>query len=96
MGESDLQLAPQRVDVLAARLQSLESEVGRLTDFLSSQAVAKKKRRRRVTIRLLLIAVALFAGLFAWYSAAFRESRQQAAAVDQLISERRVRELRAP
>ena len=87
MAESTLRLAPQRADVLAARLESLESEVGRLTDFLSSQAEARKKRRRRITIRLLLVTVALFAGLFAWYSAAFRESRQQAAAVDQLVSE---------
>ena len=87
MGESNLRLAPQRADVLATRLESLESEVGRLTDFLSSQVEARKKRRRRITIRLLLGAVALFAGLFAWYSAAFRASRQQAAAVDQLISE---------
>ena len=74
-------------NVLVSRLESLEQELGRLTNFLAEQSQTRQKRRRRITIRVILIAVALFAGLFAWFSAVYRSSRAQAAAVDSLINE---------
>ena len=61
-------------NVLVSRLESLEQELGRLTNFLAEQSQTRQKRRRRITIRVILIAVALFAGLFAWFSAVYRLS----------------------
>ena len=72
---------------LAQRFASLESELSRLTDFLSEQSQQRSKRRRRITIRFLLCTMAICAGAFAWFSSVYHRSQRQASAVDQLIAQ---------
>ena len=72
---------------LAEKLTGLESQVSRLTDFLTEQAEAKQKRRRRITIRSLLAVMVVFAAGFAWLSTQYRHSLLCASAVDQLLAE---------
>ncbi|NND98114.1 MAG: hypothetical protein HKN47_12375 [Pirellulaceae bacterium] len=89
--ESDeLRMQPNRSDVAAlleTRLTKIESEINSLRKFLKEQAKVNRKRRRRLTLRVLLFAVAIFAGLFAWVSAIYQTSLQQAAAVDYLVAQ---------
>ncbi len=72
---------------LAERLESLESQIGRLTDFLTQQDQSHTRRRRKLTLRLMFILIAVFACVFAWFSTVYRQSRQQARAVDHLVVE---------
>lgn len=81
------ELPAPSADGLAERLVSLESQIGRLTDFLTQQAESRVRRRRKLTLRFLLIAMAGFACVFAWFSAVYRQSRQQARAVDHLVAQ---------
>ncbi|QDT08463.1 hypothetical protein [Planctomycetes bacterium K23_9] len=81
------ELPATSADGLAERLASLESQIGRLTDFLTQQAESRIRRRRKLSLRLLLIAMVVFAGVFAWFSAVYRQSRQQSRAVDHLVAQ---------
>ncbi len=76
-----------RAESLSNRLEKLEFQLGRLTDLLTEQTVARRRRRRRITIRFMLIAFAAFAMLFAWFGNVYHRSRRQSAAVDRLVGE---------
>ena len=86
VGEPKKEPPAKHIDVLTERLESLENQLSRLTNFLTEQDAARKSRRRRFTIRFLMITMVLFAGLFAWFSTAYHQSRKQADAVDRLFS----------
>lgn len=72
---------------LLDRLERLESQIDRLASLLAEQAEVRRVRRRRLTIRTLLLAVALAAVFFTWFGNLYQRSRLQAGAVDQLIAD---------
>lgn len=73
--------------VLAERLGQLELQIARLNGLLSEQTIANRRRRRRFSIRLMLVSLVIFAGLFAWVAAAHRQSLRQSQAVDRLLDQ---------
>lgn len=77
----------RQAERLTERLETLETQVVRLTDLLAEQAVTRKRRRRQFTIRFMLIAFTGFAIFFAWFGNVFQHSRRQARAVDRLIGQ---------
>ncbi|MEO1524339.1 MAG: hypothetical protein AAFX06_02835 [Planctomycetota bacterium] len=72
---------------LLARLESLETQIIRLTSLLESQTKLRRQRRVRFSIRTLLASFALFAFLFAWFGTVLQKSQRQARAADQLVKQ---------
>ncbi len=83
----DQKNAMPKTELLSNRLERLEVQIGRLSDLIAQQAVAKKQRRRILTLRFVLASFVVFAAFFAWVASSYHESQRQAQAVDQLVSE---------
>lgn len=68
-----------------ARLEKLQASIDALTLTLQQQGEVKKRYRRTLSIRAVLVLIALFAIISAGFGKVYRDAKRQAQAVDVLL-----------